>query len=129
MSKTIVIDKDTNFRHKGGEVPLSETSIHLFEASLASMIDLDGVPLEVIGKATATMANLLAAHWKAIRELASDEDAEGIVKVAFGIALDFSHQLPAGTVAITYSKKFKDEASFTIDDPKQPKLPLEEKAE
>ena len=111
------------------QVPLSETSIRLFEASLAFMIDIDGVPLEVIGKATAAMANLLAAHWKAIRDLADDEDAEGAVKVAFGIALDFSHTLPAGTVQITYSKKFKDEASFRVDDPKQSKLPLEGKAE
>ena len=111
------------------EVPLSETSIKLFESSLGSMIDLEGVPLEVIGKATAAMANLLAANWKAIRELADDEDAEGAVKVAFGINLDFSHTLPAGIVKIAYSKKFNDEASFRVDDPKQAKLPLEEKAE
>jgi len=147
MSNTIVIDKDSKFRIGGGSVNLPQASAILkgiaaeksaisfdqFEASLSSMIDLDGVPLgvplEVIGKAIATMANLLAAHWNAIRKLADDEDAEGTVKVAFGIELDFSDARPVGKVTITYSKKFKDEASFRLDDPKQPKLPLEGKAE
>lgn len=82
---------------------------------------------ELIGKLAVGIVGLLASHWLKIKDISSDEDNDGKVKVAAAIVFDFSGNAPAGAVQISYSPaKTKDETSFRVDDPNQAKLPLDD---
>lgn len=66
--------------------------------------------------------NLVVAHYEEIRDLASDEGNEGVVKIAMSVELDYSGKTPAGAVNISFSRKTKDGAVFSVEP--HPELPL-----
>ena len=72
--------------------------------------------------AALSVQELLGAHIIEISNLANDEE-DKTARVSIVLNLDFSKKTPVGTVALSFSKKFKDEAAFTCQDPDQAELP------
>lgn len=75
--------------------------------------------------ATEQIIHLLATHWAMIKNVSEDAEAEGRVKVAVNLALDFSGKTPCGAVNISFSQKFKDGSTFRVEDKDQKKLFVE----
>jgi hypothetical protein len=68
------------------------------------------------------LATLVAGNVTGIAtELINADD--GTLSVGFSLKLNLSGKRVAGTGALSYSRKFKDEVQFITSDPDQPKLP------
>ncbi len=68
------------------------------------------------------LATLVAGNVTGIAtELINADD--GTLSVGFSLKLNLSGKRVAGTGALSYSRKFKDEVQFITPDPDQPKLP------
>ena len=68
------------------------------------------------------LATLVAGNVTGIAtELINADD--GTLSVGFSLKLNLSGKRVAGTGALSYSRKFKDEVEFITPDPDQPKLP------
>ena len=77
----------------------------------------------IVHKTAETFINLIAAHWPQIKEMSSDENADGKAKVSATFVFDWSGKTPAAGVEISFAPlKTKDGATVHIDDKDQPRL-------
>lgn len=93
-------------------------------AAVIAYSEKTGINGATIAEITEKAIDLLAARWEHICDVANDEESDGKAKVSLSIALDFTAKCPAGALTLAFSVRTKEETSFAVDDPEQPRLPF-----
>lgn len=90
--------------------------------------DIDRIKREesILSRILEAQADLLRKHWPKISGIRNGAD-DSTVTITFSSLVDASGPKPHILTRISYAQRFKDEREDWVDDPNQPRLPLEEK--